>query len=170
MQHPVTAEYEDSMHQIDETLAAIKNVAYPTFWFWPNVDAGSDRISKGIRKFREADESNSIYFLKNLAPEDFLRLLFAARCLVGNSSVGIRECSYLGLPVVNIGNRQAGRDHGPNVVYVGYDRGDIFAALRRQLSNGHYARSNLYGDGHAGERIAKLLAKVPLTIEKRITY
>ncbi len=115
MQHPVTTEYEDALHQVNETLEAVKALDVPTFWFWPNVDAGSDRISKGIRVFRETRDIPHVYFFKNLAPEDFLRLLMGARCLVGNSSVGIREGSYLGVPVVNVGGRQAGRDRAANV-------------------------------------------------------
>jgi UDP-hydrolysing UDP-N-acetyl-D-glucosamine 2-epimerase len=170
MQHPVTTEYEDSLHQIEETLAAVEMLAESTFWFWPNVDAGSDRISKGIRHFRETHDVSFIYFFKNLAPEDFLRLLIGARCLVGNSSVGIRECAYLGIPVVNVGNRQAGRDRAANVIDVDYDRSEIVDAVQRQLANGCYASDGLYGDGHAGKRIADLLAEVPLRIEKRITY
>ena len=170
VQHPVTTEYEDAMHQIQETLEAIAELAYPTFWFWPNVDAGSDRISKGIRHFRETHSVPFMYFFKNLAPEDFLRLLIGAHCLVGNSSVGIRESSYLGVPVVNIGSRQARRDRGPNVIDVGYQWEDIKAAVKEQLANGRYPSHNLYGDGRAGESIANLLARVPLHIEKRITY
>jgi UDP-hydrolysing UDP-N-acetyl-D-glucosamine 2-epimerase len=170
MQHPVTTEYEEALYQIEETLAAIEALDYPTFWFWPNVDAGSDRISKGIRHFRETHNVPFIYFFKNMPPEDFLRLLIGARCLVGNSSVGIRESSYLGLPVVNIGNRQAGRTRGSNVVDVFYDRKTIIEAVQQHLANGRYPRSTLYGDGCAGERIADLLAEVPLTVDKRITY
>jgi UDP-hydrolysing UDP-N-acetyl-D-glucosamine 2-epimerase len=170
MQHPVTTEYEDALRQVYETLAAIETLGYPTFWFWPNVDAGSDRISKGIRHFRETHDVPFIYFFKNMAPEDFLRLLIGSKCLVGNSSVGIRESSYLGVPIVNIGNRQAGRDRGPNVIDVGYDRKAVVEGVQRHLSNGRYPSSTLYGDGRAGERIADLLSQVPLRIEKRITY
>jgi len=170
MQHPVTTEYADSLHQIEETLAAVEKLARPTFWFWPNVDAGSDRISKAIRQFREKRDIPFIYFFKNLAPEDFLCLLNSASCLVGNSSVGIRETSYMGLPVVNVGNRQSGRDRGPNVIDVGYDRSEIENAVNRHLHNGRCQQSLLYGDGQAGQRIADLLATVPLKIDKRITY
>ena len=170
VQHPVTTEYENAMHQIQETLEAIAELAYPTFWFWPNVDAGSDHISKGIRHFRETHSVPFMYFFKNLAPEDFLRLLIGAHCLVGNSSVGIRESSYVGVPVVNIGNRQAGRDRGPNVIDVGYRWEDIKAAVKYQIANGCYPSHTLYGDGRAGERITNLLAEVPLSIEKRLTY
>jgi UDP-hydrolysing UDP-N-acetyl-D-glucosamine 2-epimerase len=170
MQHPVTTEYSDSATQIQETISAITSLNQPTFWFWPNVDAGSDQISKGLRRFRETGSSSTIYFFKNMIPDDFLRLLVGARCLIGNSSVGIREASYLGVPVVNIGNRQQGRDRAKNVIDVGYSSAEIVAAVQKHLSNGRYASSPLYGDGKAGERIAQILARVPLTVEKRICY
>jgi UDP-hydrolysing UDP-N-acetyl-D-glucosamine 2-epimerase len=170
MQHPVTTEYEDALHQIRVTLQAIETLAYPTFWFWPNVDAGSDQISKGIRHFRETHEVPFIYFFKNMSPEDFLQLLIGARCLVGNSSVGIREGSYLGLPVVNVGNRQAGRDRGPNVIDVGYGVAHIVDAVKQHMANGKYPSTDLYGDGQAGRRIAELLATAPLKVDKQLTY
>jgi UDP-N-acetylglucosamine 2-epimerase len=170
LQHPVTTEYADARTQVRETLAAVEALAQPTFWFWPNVDAGSDGTSKAIRQFRELRRVPFIYFLKNLPPEDFLRLLRGARCLIGNSSAGIRESSFLGLPAVNIGSRQAGRERGPNVLDVDYERAAIVAATRRQLDGGRYAGVPLYGDGKAGERIAGILARAPLTVEKRITY
>ena len=171
MQHPVTTEYEGALEQVGETLAAVQALDVPTFWFWPNVDAGSDRISKAIRHFRESRRAAShVYFFKNLAPEDFLRLLIGARCLVGNSSVGIREGSFLGVPVVNVGSRQAGRERAGNVTDVAYDADAIAAAVRARWQAGRCPSSTLYGDGRAGERIAGLLAGVDLTIEKRITY
>ncbi len=170
MQHPVTTEYGDALFQIQETLEAINSLAYPTFWFWPNVDAGSDRVSKGIRNFRETHDAPFLYFFKNLPAEDFLRLLIHSKCLIGNSSVGIREASCLGVPVINIGNRQIGRDHGANVTNVGYDRNVILKVTREKINSGHYPSSNLYGDGHSGERIVDILCKLPLTVDKRITY
>lgn len=170
MQHPVTTEYAQSLKQIQETLEAVERLAYPTFWFWPNVDAGSDKISKGIRHFRETHDIPFVYFFKNMPPEDFLRLLIGAKCLIGNSSVGIRESGYLGVPVVNIGTREGGRDRGLNVIDVDYNREAIYQAARSHLENGHFACDTLYGDGRAGERIADILAEVPLSVQKRITY
>jgi UDP-N-acetylglucosamine 2-epimerase len=105
-----------------------------------------------------------------MAPADFLRLLCNSRGIIGNSSVGIRECSYLGVPAVNIGTRQLGRERGANVVDVDYDRQAIRAAIQSHLGNGRVPQETLYGDGRAGERIAALLAREPLTIEKRLTY
>ena len=170
LQHPVTTEYGDSRHQVEETLHAVAGCGLPALWFWPNVDAGSDGTSKGIRAFRETHTLPNVHFFKNLPPEDFLRLLYASRCIVGNSSVAIRECAYMGVPAVNIGSRQQGRDRGRNVVDVDYDRARILAAIRGHVANGRPAPDLLYGDGTAGRRIADLIAEVPLSIEKRLTY
>jgi len=170
LQHPVTTEYGDSRHQVEETLHAVAGCGLPALWFWPNVDAGSDGTSKGIRAFRETHTLPNVHFFKNLPPEDFLRLLYASRCIVGNSSVAIRECAYMGVPAVNIGSRQQGRDRGRNVVDVDYDRARILAAIRGHVANGRPAPDLLYGDGTAGRRIADLIAEVPLSIEKRLAY
>ena len=170
LQHPVTTEYEEAREQALETLHAVTEVGLPTLWFWPNVDAGSDGTSNAIRSFRERHSPRNIHFFKNMEPTDFLRLLVGSRCLVGNSSVGIRECAYLGVPTVNIGSRQSGRDRGRNVVDVDHRREEIVAAVRRHLADGRCESDPIYGHGQAGERIAELLARQPLEIEKRLTY
>ena len=170
MQHPVTTEYELSRKHVTETLHALHELGKPTLWFWPNVDAGSEGTSNAIRGYRENHAPANIRFFKNMVPTDFLRLIYNAGCLVGNSSVGIRESAFLGVPVVNIGSRQGGRERGPNVLDVGYDRTEIARAVRQQLEHGRYERDTLYGDGHAGKRIADLLAEVPLKREKRLAY
>ncbi len=170
MQHPVTTEYESARSQVTETLYAVHEAGIPAFWFWPNVDAGSDGTSKGIRVFREQNHAAKMHFYRNMAPEDFLRLIYNSRVVVGNSSVGIRECSFLGVPVVNIGSRQDGRERGVNVVDVSDNRAAILAAIQQQANHGHYPQETIYGDGKAGERIADLLAHVPLSFEKRLTY
>jgi UDP-hydrolysing UDP-N-acetyl-D-glucosamine 2-epimerase len=170
MQHPVTTEYDEAWHQVNETLYGVHDTGLPTLWFWPNVDAGSDGTSKGIRIFREKHREAKIHLFRNMLPEDFLRLLIASSCIVGNSSVAIRECSFLGVPAVNVGTRQQGRERGRNVVDVDYDREQIRAAIGQHVKTGHAPAETLYGDGRAGERIADLLATVELTIEKRLTY
>jgi UDP-hydrolysing UDP-N-acetyl-D-glucosamine 2-epimerase len=170
MQHPVTTEYEQARDHILETLHAVQEIGQPALWFWPNVDAGSDGTSGGIRSFRELERPNNIHFFKNMTPTDFLRLLCNSRCLIGNSSVGIRECSFLRVPVVNIGSRQAGRDRGPNVLDVDYDRREITDAIKHHLGNGRTPQNGMYGNGHAGENIARLLASERLGVEKRLAY
>jgi UDP-hydrolysing UDP-N-acetyl-D-glucosamine 2-epimerase len=162
MQHPVTDEYNCSRQQADETLAAVERSSLPTLWFWPNADAGHEAFSKALRVFRENRHPQNIYFIKNLPPEQFLELAFFSQGLVGNSSTAIRECSYMGVPAVNIGSRQNGRERGPNVVDVAPDRDDIFRAITMHL-NGRIARSTLYGTGQAGQKIADILGSIDLS-------
>jgi UDP-hydrolysing UDP-N-acetyl-D-glucosamine 2-epimerase len=170
MQHPVTTEYDRAREDATETLMAVRELGMPTAWFWPNPDAGSDGTSNAIRSFRELHSPRGFHFFKNIAPLDFLRLIYSCRVLVGNSSVGIRESSFLGVPVVNIGSRQLGRERGPNVVDVDHDRGEILRAMRGHIDHGRYPSVSLYGDGKAGQRIADLLATVEVGVEKRLTY
>ena len=170
MQHPVTTEYDEARRQITETLEAVHAQEMPTLLFWPNVDAGSDGTSKGVRLFREREKPKGFHFFRNMLPEDFLRLLCNCSCIVGNSSVAIRECAYLGVPAVNIGTRQSGRDRGRNVTDVSYDRDEIAAAIRVHTRNDRPVSDPIYGDGQAGPRIAAHLAESELNIEKRLTY
>ncbi|MDJ0896018.1 MAG: UDP-N-acetylglucosamine 2-epimerase [Alphaproteobacteria bacterium] len=170
LQHPVTTEYGRGFEQINQTLAAVAEIGMQTVWLWPNVDAGSDDVSKGLRMFRETHPDSPIHFYRNFAVEDYARLLNNAACMVGNSSSALREGAWLGVPAVNIGSRQEGRERGPNVLDVGYDTAEISRAIRRQLSNGRYERCDLFGDGHAGSRIADVLATAQVRIQKRLHY
>ncbi|HLG55016.1 MAG TPA: UDP-N-acetylglucosamine 2-epimerase [Vicinamibacterales bacterium] len=170
MQHPVTTEHEEAREQVEETLYAVRTVGVPVLWFWPNVDAGSDGTSKGIRVFREREKPQNLHLFRNMFPEDFLRLLVHSTAIVGNSSVAIRECSFLGVPAVNIGSRQQGRERGKNVIDVAHDRMEITGAIAEHLRRGRAAADHLYGDGLAGQRIADCLATAELKIEKRLTY
>lgn len=170
MQHPVTTENFQAREQVLETLQAINDLKINTFWFWPNVDAGSDETAKGIRMFRETREPSNIWFFKNMSPEDFLKLVYNSKCMVGNSSVAIRECSYLGIPAVNIGSRQTGRERGQNVIDVGHNRDEIKESIKKHLDHGFYETDTIYGDGKAGEKIASLLSSIPLSFTKMLTY
>jgi UDP-hydrolysing UDP-N-acetyl-D-glucosamine 2-epimerase len=170
MQHPVTTEYENSRKHIEATLNAIKDIKKPTLWFWPNVDAGSDGTSSGIRSFRETHQLKHVHFFKNMDGNDFLQLLKISDCLIGNSSVGIRECAYLGVPVVNIGTRQNKRERGNNVIDVTYDIEQIKIAINQSIQNKSIIKSDIYGVGNSGITIANLLEKVRLQFHKTITY
>lgn len=170
LQHPVTTEYGQGLAQIEETLEAVARLDMQTAWLWPNVDAGSDDVSKGLRRFREKRNPDKIHFYINFAVEDYARLINNAVCLAGNSSSALREGAFLGVPAVNIGTRQGGREHGRNVVHVGYDRNEIETAIRSQIEHGRYERDTTFGDGDAGRRIADILATADFKIQKRLTY
>ena len=170
MQHPVTTEFGNGEKQINETLKVVSTLKMPTVFMWPNADAGSEDISRGIRKFREKNEHGYIRFYKNLPLPTFIPLLMHCACMIGNSSAAIREGSFLGVPAVNIGTRQIGRDHAENVLNAGYDHKEILAAVRKQLKHGRYKANPLYGDGDAGKKIADILATCTLNVQKHIQY
>jgi UDP-hydrolysing UDP-N-acetyl-D-glucosamine 2-epimerase len=173
LQHPVTTEFGQGFAQINETLQAVDRIGrggMQVVWLWPNVDAGSDDVAKGLRLFRENNQPTYLHFYRNFSVEDYARLLNHAACIVGNSSSGLREGAFLGTPCVNIGSRQRGRERAENVFDAPYDAGAIYLAIERQLGHGRYPRSFLLGDGQAGQRIADILAVAPLTIEKTLSY
>jgi UDP-N-acetylglucosamine 2-epimerase len=137
---------------------------------WPNADAGSEEIARGMRKFRESHRPDYIRFYKNFPVETYVRLMRRCACAIGNSSAPLREGAFVGVPTVNIGTRQQGRDRAPNVTDADSDRAQIVAAVRRQVAHGRYPSDHLYGDGKAGPRIAAVLATAPLRVQKRLSY
>lgn len=146
LQHPVTGEVEQSGAQMQATIDAVGKDA---LYFWPGEEPGADAMSKALRLA-------GLHPVRNLEPVEFLRVLLGAKVLVGNSSVGIRECSFLGVPVVNVGSRQAGRERADNAADARQYKAEIAAAMRYQ-STRTYELCTLYGDGQAGKRIAQAL-------------
>ena len=106
----------------------------PAIVLWPNADAGSEDVSRGIRKYRERNPDAPFHYVKNLPPEIYLPLMARTRCLVGNSSSAIREGAFIGTPSVNIGSRQTARQRGDNVVDADYDRGAIADAIADRIA------------------------------------
>lgn len=170
IQHPVTSEYDESLVHINETINALKILNMETVWIMPNMDAGSDGISKGIRLFREKSQPKNIHFFKSLAIEYFAPLLKNAACKIGNSSSGIREAAFLGAPSVNVGTRQNGRERGNNVIDVDYNCDQIVDAVRAQILNGPFEPNGLFGDGYASQKIINVLKSCELQSQKTISY
>ena len=170
MQHPETNEYKNARKHITETLEVIRELKIPTLWFWPNVDAGSDGTSSGIRHYRETYDLSHVHFFKNMVPNDFLRLLYNSKALIGNSSAGIRECAFLGVNAVNIGKRQDGRDRADNVIDTDYNRIMIKDAILKLMKSKKPKRDFLYGKGNSGFKIAEILAKIDLPYSKILQY
>lgn len=171
LQHPVTSEADQAHRQMHMTLLALELSRLPAVVLWPGQDAGADGASKAIREHQE--QYHSLHTVRNLAPNRFLKLLTQASVLVGNSSAGIRECAYLGVPVVNVGSRQHGRERGPNVIDVPHGGMDtdatigIAAAIQRQIAHGRYPSDSRYGVGDSGQRIAEVLSGVNQNVDSR---
>ena len=167
VQHPVTTETDNRGH-LETTLRAVASLDMPVIWFWPNPDAGTGEMADALRHMREVhpDLTARMHFITNVAAEQFVALLAHAACLVGNSSAGIKECSFLGTPVVNIGGRQQGRLSSEHVAHVGYNATDIAAAVRAQLAHGRYPASHIYYRPAASQAIADVLATSELYTQK----
>src|SRR5258708_13479388 len=120
-------------------------------------------MAERLRTFTEkaGADKKEVHFIPDAAVNDFIALLNVASCLVGNSSAGIKECSYLGTPVVNIGVRQEGRLHAENVTHADYQRDNILAAVQRQIAHGAYPPSQLYHREGANHPTLQLLAPPP---------
>ena len=169
-QHPVTTEYGADEERIYHSLRAIKELQLPAIVLWPNSDAGSDGISRGIRIFREHEDNGQFHYFKNLPIDVYVALMHKTACQIGNSSSAIRDGAYIGTPTVNIGSRQNRRERGDNVIDVDHCKDQIKQAIEVQLAHGPYPRDNLYGDGHAGTRIADILATCEWQVQKEIVY
>jgi UDP-hydrolysing UDP-N-acetyl-D-glucosamine 2-epimerase len=169
-QHPVTTEYGEAEAQITATLEAIREVDIPALILWPNADAGSDDIARGMRKWREQGLAERMHFFKNLPITTYVRIMKQTACLVGNSSSGIREGAFIGTPVINLGTRQRNREHGTNVIHTAHDCSAIVEALQRQLTHGAYPSEPIYGNGNAGQAVADILASQQVQVQKQMTF
>ncbi|MDA8416871.1 MAG: UDP-N-acetylglucosamine 2-epimerase [Betaproteobacteria bacterium] len=166
LQHADTTEHDASYRQMQVTLSAVAQSGLPFLVFNPNSDAGSEATALAIQDFFQNHPDVPYFLINNLEGKLFLRLLRQTRCLVGNSSVGIRECAYLGTPVVNLGGRQHGRERGNNVRDCGWEVGAVSKAIAHQISQS-YAGSQIYGSGYSGELMADIIANLAPPRTKR---
>lgn len=175
VQHSVSTSPEKAGMQIVETLEAIKKLSLRTIIIYPNSDAGGREIIGHIKcnlniKFISA--------YRNLPHTVYLSLLKYASALVGNSSSGIIESSSFKIPVVNIGDRQKGRERSTNVLDCRHDRSAIKRAIERCLYDKGFMKKvkrcrNPYGEGKAGQKIADILNTIEINkklIEKKLSY
>jgi UDP-N-acetylglucosamine 2-epimerase len=157
LQHPVTNEAHNARHQIEETYKAVSQFPnYSVVWFWPGQDAGTEDTAKFLRE-RQHDPVQRAIWRRHLPATLFLSAVRGCACVVGNSSLGIRECAFLGIPAVDVGTRQQIRECGPNRLWVGHQETLIANAICSQIVHGPYQSSHLYGDGTAGPKIAQAL-------------
>ena len=169
IQHPVTTEYGNSYKQFYESVKAVNEIGIPTLILYPNPDAGSQGILKALRSFKSKSRGNMLCIeeAKHIPFPLYLNLLKNCRCLIGNSSSGIREAHCFNVPVINIGTRQLNRERTPNIIDVPHDSGAIELELSRILQPSYKTlmgsgKIDTYGDGTAGERISKILTNVDL--------
>lgn len=175
VQHSVIAEADEAPNQIRVTLEAIKELRCQTVLIYPNADAGGRRMIKVIKEY---EKHPFLKTFRSVPRKEYLGLMNLAQVMVGNSSSGIIEAPSFGLPVVNIGTRQIGRQRAENVIDVNFDREEIIRAIKKALYDKPFREKlkhckNPYGDGKAGKRIVEVLSDIKIDkrlLEKRMTY
>ena len=168
--HPDTLDYQNQRNFAHSLINILDDISMPTIWLWPNIDAGSDGISKAIRIFREHNNADWLYLIKNLNPEIFQKLLKRTKCAVGNSSSFVRDTTFTGTPVVMIGDRQEHRECGENLIESSLDSNEIKKHILTQIEHGRYKPSKLYGTGNASVQIVKVLKSEKLSVKKELNY
>jgi UDP-hydrolysing UDP-N-acetyl-D-glucosamine 2-epimerase len=168
--HPTTTEYGGENRQMQTLLSALDTLRIQTLLLWPNIDAGSDHISKVIRVFRTNAPTQWMRTMTNLTPENYLKVLGTTACAVGNSSSFVRDAGYFGTPVVLVGNRQNGRETDEHAIRVAVEMDAIVATIKKQLDHGRYPPSTLYGDGHVSERIATAIDELTPYLQKQLAF
>jgi UDP-hydrolysing UDP-N-acetyl-D-glucosamine 2-epimerase len=175
VQHPVTLEADDAATQMKATLGALSKLNIQTLIIYPNADAGGRKMIRIIEHFTK----NSMFTaFKSIPHNDYLSLLRCSAALIGNSSSGIIEAPTLGVPVVNIGSRQQGRQRGDNVIDTSYDEREIIAAIKKSLSDRQFLEQvknckSPYGDGTCSQKIVDVLSTISLNkslIQKQMMY
>jgi len=163
IQHPCGRPAAVEARTMRALLAAVTAAGLARVIIYPNTDRGHRGILRAIEAHRRACDADDVRVYRSLPRDDFLRLLWRADVLVGNSSSGIIEAPLLGTPSVDVGPRQAGREPGGrSVVHVGESQTAILRGLRVALRRPRRAgQPTVYGDGRAGLRIARILARLP---------
>ena len=169
--HPVTTRINNIKNSIKSILHAVASFNLPIIIISPNSDSGSNIINNEIEKFEK--KYNSVKLFSSIPRDDFLCLLNNSGILVGNSSSGIIEGSYLGTPVVNIGPRQNGREQSSNVINVKNESKILIKNAIRKALKTKRKKSLLYGNGTSSQKITRHLEKIKLDnelMEKRLRY
>lgn len=161
--HPVTLENHTAGAQMAELLGALEVREDITVVFTlPNADPGNRPIFEAIERFVERHPGRAHAFA-SLGARRYLSLLAVSDVCVGNSSSGIIEAPALGVPTVDIGDRQTGRERADSVIWCAPRREDILDALDRALTpdSQHVAQTctNPYGNGGAAQAIVGVLAE-----------
>jgi UDP-hydrolysing UDP-N-acetyl-D-glucosamine 2-epimerase len=163
--HPTITDYEAAATHIANITLALEATGLRVVAMVPNTDPGSDGVLAGLHDF--AARCDRVRLFTFIERKVFVNLLRHARAMVGNSSAGVIEAPTLGLPAVNIGQRQRGREHADNIIFTGYELDEIAVALQRATLDPEFRATaalmrSPYGDGKTSRRIADILARTSL--------
>ena len=169
MFHPDTFEGKQTIDWVTALIQVVEKSPMKWFWFWPNPDHGTNLVSKSLRRAREAGKLKNVRFIINLPPEQFITIALKSKIMIGNSSFGIREASFIGLPVINLGTRQSGRQRASNVVEIQEPNAKELEVRVEEQIKARFLSSSIYGSGKAGEISARTISTwVPEIKSRRV--
>ena len=181
LQHPVSEEKGLNGTNFDNTIKALlESEINKIVIIYPNSDEGSQEILNVINKI-EKSNNNRFRVYKNLPFLTYLSLLKYSSFLIGNSSGGIIEAPVIGIPVINVGTRQDGRERSPAIIDVGYNKKEILKAINKALHDNKFLKIiskkrspyHPYNDGKAAQRMVNILENIKIDsklLNKRLTY
>jgi len=175
IQHPITTLKGKGYFQMNELFSVLEKLKEQTVLIYPNCDSGSKKLIELIEENKDRDY---ISVFKNLPHEDYLSLMKSVDIIIGNSSSAIIESPSFKIPVINIGNRQSGRERNENIIDVEPVKDKILDAIDFALNNQDFLMrvklcKNKFGDGKASQKIVEILKNIELNeglIQKQITY
>lgn len=149
LMHPDTTNEKDYLNNV---LFVLEKYNHKVFLFYPNIDANN---AKMLSTMQSKLNNENFFIIKHLRFEDFVTLLKFSLCFIGNSSSGIRESASLGIPFINVGDRQIGREQNKNTISCSDNISSIKKALDRALNNFQFNNENIYYKKHTSELTAK---------------
>ena len=159
--HPISSEHRNAGTQARVLLTALAKVDGYKVLIRPNTDPGSERIKSVFEQF---NQNQDFLYADSLPRKIFVNLLRHSDVLIGNSSAGLLEAPFLGLPALNVGNRQKYREQAGNVVYVSCSETEILAGLRTCRSSEHKEKVQSsqfhFGEGNSGQVIMETLGAI----------
>lgn len=159
--HPVTTEPDTLQRSINILIDVLVESGKNYVAIYPNNDPGTEIILEAYQIRLRNNSHFAVY--PSLRFEHFLTLLKNTRFIIGNSSSGVREAPYYGVPSINVGTRQNGRNRAlavPNVFHCGYDKNEILAAMQKYASGPvRFKPTRLFGDGRSTEKFLAIICQ-----------
>ena len=152
--HPVTTDLENMSDNAKAMVDALLKSQGNFVVVYPNNDEGSDYILKEYDRLRDK-ENFKVY--PSIQFESFLVLLKNSQCMIGNSSAGIKETPFYGLPSINIGNRQNARYFAKSIINADYSSEQIYNAIQTAVKSNKLERDSYFGEGNSTEKFISLL-------------
>lgn len=157
--HPVVQETTEAASQTEMLLDSLIANGFQVIAILPNSDAGGSEVRQVLENRRE---QAGISVMTHLSRECYLNHLATLDLLAGNSSSGIIEAASFGIPVINVGTRQTGRERSANTFDADLTPDSISTTIQQACAQGRLPCNNVYGDENAATRIVDLLTRLPL--------